>query len=183
MTRRLAVVAGGVALMIAGCGDRGTSRPFDQVHAAGPHAEPRVQPDGGTSVPTSTSTTVLIPPLVVERTTAPGRKSPTTTARASRNKPAETTPAPAASSGRYALASWYDAHTRRAADGSALTFAHRTMAKGTRVRFCHDGRCVTATCTDRGPYIPGRTFDLSREAFAAIAPLGAGVATVTWEEA
>jgi rare lipoprotein A len=38
------------------------------------------------------------------------------------------------------------------------------------------------TINDRGPFTGGRIIDLSKEAFAAIAPLGAGVCQVrlTW---
>jgi rare lipoprotein A len=86
-----------------------------------------------------------------------------------------------------ALASWYgDESGGRTASGApfnpaGLTFAHRSMAFGTRVRFCHGGRCVVATCTDRGPFAGGRSFDLSRGTFGAIAPLGSGVISVQWE--
>lgn len=79
---RPALAAVAAAAILTACNTHGTSRPFDTVHASGPHAEPRVQPDGGTSVPTTTSTTVLIPPLVVERV-----RATTTTARASRSYP------------------------------------------------------------------------------------------------
>ena len=91
------------------------------------------------------------------------------------------------SGGGTASVSWYGEGAGTASgerfDPNALTFANRTMPFGTRVTFCHDGRCVTARCNDRGPFVSGRTFDLSRAAFAAIAPLGAGVATVNWSYA
>lgn len=89
-----------------------------------------------------------------------------------------------------ARASWYGSESgSRTADGTAfdgsqMVFAHRTMRFGTMVRFCHAGACVVARCADRGPAAwTGKTFDLSRAAFGAIAPLGAGVVTVTWEAA
>lgn len=92
---------------------------------------------------------------------------------------------PATMEGTTASVSWYDLTGRRTASGEIMdasesTFAHKTMAFGTLVEFCKDGKCIVARCTDRGPYIAGRTFDLSRAAFEAIAPLGAGVATVSW---
>lgn len=68
-------------------------------------------------------------------------------------------------------------------DPDGFTFAHRSMPFGTLVEFCRGGRCVVARCTDRGPFIAGRTFDLSRAAFAALAPLGSGVVSVTWRRA
>ncbi len=67
-------------------------------------------------------------------------------------------------------------------DPSGLTFAHLRMPFGTKVKFCGPLGCVVARCTDRGPAAwTGKTFDLSEAAFARVAPLSAGVATVTWE--
>jgi rare lipoprotein A (peptidoglycan hydrolase) len=87
-----------------------------------------------------------------------------------------------------ARVSWYGdesgSHTANGErfDPSGLTFAHLSMPFGTQVRFCGPLGCVVATCTDRGPASwTGKTFDLSRGAFARVAPLSAGVATVTWE--
>ncbi len=89
--------------------------------------------------------------------------------------------------GATARVSWYGdesgSHTANGDryDPDGLTFAHRSMAFGTAVRFCRNGTCVVATCTDRGPAAwTGRDFDLSRATFAALAPLSAGVATVSW---
>jgi rare lipoprotein A len=88
--------------------------------------------------------------------------------------------------GQTAQASFYgDESGSRTASGEpfnpgAYTFANRTMRFGTVVEFCHGGRCVRARCNDRGPFVAGRTFDLSRATFAAIAPLGAGVISVSW---
>lgn len=89
--------------------------------------------------------------------------------------------------GPHALVSWYGAesgsHTANGDvyDPAGLTFAHRTMGFGTEVRFCGPLGCVVARATDRGPFVRGREFDLSRAAFASIAPLSAGVAEVAWE--
>jgi len=41
-----------------------------------------------------------------------------------------------------------------------LTVAHKTLPKGTRVQIRYNGKTVTATVTDRGPYVAGRTWDL-----------------------
>lgn len=82
--------------------------------------------------------------------------------------------------------SWYGAESGdRTAngepfDGSGLTFAHRSMPFGTMVEFCSGSSCVVARCNDRGPFIGGREFDLSAEAFARIAPPSAGVVWTTW---
>jgi len=71
------------------------------------------------------------------------------------------------------LASWYDA------DGAA----HRTYPFGTIVKVTNlaNNKYCEATITDRGPFIEGRIIDLSREAFAEIADLGAGVVEVKVE--
>src|SRR2546430_13571769 len=60
---------------------------------------------------------------------------------------------PARTARGIALVSWYgDESGSRTASGEhfdpgGLTFAHRTIRFGTRVRFCHAGRCVVAHCT------------------------------------
>jgi rare lipoprotein A len=97
-------------------------------------------------------------------------------------------PAPAGGAVNHGRASWY-ARGASTANGErfepdGLTYAHLSHAFGTMTRFCHAGRCVVARCNDRGPAAwTGRSVDLSRGAFAAIAPLGAGVVDVTWEAA
>jgi rare lipoprotein A (peptidoglycan hydrolase) len=40
--------------------------------------------------------------------------------------------------------------------------AHRTLPCGTLVTFRYNGRTVTAPVIDRGPYVAGRTWDLSK---------------------
>jgi rare lipoprotein A len=42
-----------------------------------------------------------------------------------------------------------------------VSVAHKTLACGTAVRFCYEGKCLVAPVTDRGPYVKGRSFDLS----------------------
>lgn len=76
-------------------------------------------------------------------------------------------------------ASWY------ASPFGAFTTAHRTLPKGTRLNVCalKSGRCVEVTVRDRGPFVAGRDLDLSKQAFAQIAPLSSGVAAVTWRTA
>lgn len=90
--------------------------------------------------------------------------------------------------GARAVASWYGDELRGSPtatgepfDPDGLTFAHRSMAFGTAVRFCGPLGCVVARCNDRGPFVGGRTFDLSRAAFAHIEILSAGTAEVSWE--
>jgi hypothetical protein len=63
-----------------------------------------------------------------------------------------------------ALASWYSDHGPGACDvgdvQEGYRFASLFLACGTQVRFCYMS-CVTATMSDHGPYISGRTFDLN----------------------
>ena len=70
------------------------------------------------------------------------------------------------------VASWYHR--------TGMVAAHRTLPFGTEVRVTNvaNGRSVTVVINDRGPYIDGRVIDLSDDAFAALAPLGAGTINV-----
>lgn len=74
---------------------------------------------------------------------------------------------------------------RRTASGTrfnahALTAAHRTLNFGTKVMVTNqaNGRSVEVTINDRGPYVRGRTIDLSKGAAKEIGMLGSGVARV-----
>lgn len=60
------------------------------------------------------------------------------------------------------------------------TFASLIVPCGARVEFCRAGACVTGTRTDSGPYIAGRSFDLSSEMASALGFTSAGVASVQW---
>lgn len=73
--------------------------------------------------------------------------------------------------GEVGYASYYGQrfHGRRTASGhpfdaSGSTAAHRTLPLGTEVSITNlaNGRVVTATITDRGPFIRGRIIDVSR---------------------
>jgi len=48
--------------------------------------------------------------------------------------------------------------------GTILGVAHRSLPCGTRVTFRNpkNGRTITVKVIDRGPYVAGRTWDLSR---------------------
>lgn len=61
-----------------------------------------------------------------------------------------------------------------------LSAAHRTLPFGTRVRVTNlrNGRSVNVVINDRGPFIAGRTIDLSRGAARVIGMIGQGVARV-----
>ncbi len=88
------------------------------------------------------------------------------------------------------MASWYGPpyHNRQAADGSvfdqnALTAAHRELPMGTVVRVTNlaTNQSVVVKVTDRGPFVVGRTLDLSLAAAKAIGVYRAGVAKVKVE--
>lgn len=68
-------------------------------------------------------------------------------------------------------------------DPNAMTAAHKTLPMNTRVKVTNPktGKTVVVRINDRGPYVGGRCLDLSRAAFAAIAPLSAGHTQVVWE--
>jgi rare lipoprotein A len=81
-------------------------------------------------------------------------------------------------------------HGLRAADGSrfnahGLTTAHRHLPFGTRLRVINpsNNKTVMVTVTDRGPFVPGRSLDLSYGAFARIASPSQGVARVCYSVA
>jgi resuscitation-promoting factor RpfB len=69
-------------------------------------------------------------------------------------------------------ASWYHR--------TGLVAAHPSLPFGTQVKVTKmaTGRTVVVVINDRGPYIGGRVIDLSDDAFARIAPLGAGAVPV-----
>ena len=74
---------------------------------------------------------------------------------------------------------------RRTASGRVFrqgdfTAAHRSWRFGTKVRVTNlrNGRDVVVTITDRGPYVRGRSLDLSVGAAQAIGATGSGVVSV-----
>jgi rare lipoprotein A len=98
--------------------------------------------------------------------------------------PGEGTPAGWTQTG---VASWYGEpfHGRRTASGEiydmeAMTCAHRTLPFGTRIRVQNldNGRSVTLTVNDRGPFVEGRIVDVSRRGARELGMLGPGTAQV-----
>lgn len=84
-------------------------------------------------------------------------------------------------------ASWYGGkfHGRLTANGerydmNELTAAHKTLPFGTKVKVTNsaNGKSVVVRINDRGPFVAGRTIDLSRGAATAVGMLGSGVAKV-----
>jgi rare lipoprotein A len=61
-----------------------------------------------------------------------------------------------------------------------MTAAHRRYKFGTllRVRHAETGRSIIVRINDRGPYIDGRSLDLSRGAAEAIGMIDEGIAAV-----
>jgi rare lipoprotein A (peptidoglycan hydrolase) len=83
-----------------------------------------------------------------------------------------------------AVASWYGPglYGNHLACGGTLEpttvgVAHKALPCGTKVRLCVR-RCVTVAVIDRGPYVGGRTFDLTAPVRDAVGM--AGVATVRY---
>lgn len=81
----------------------------------------------------------------------------------------------AAGPGVQVIASWYGPgfYGNRTACGQVYTpeilgVAHRTLPCGTMLRLEFGGRVVTVPVIDRGPFIAGRTLDLSNATRAAL---------------
>jgi rare lipoprotein A len=87
-------------------------------------------------------------------------------------------------SATYGLASYYSKGQMTANgerfNAQELTAAHRTLPFGTRVRVTslETGRSVTVRINDRGPFIRGRTLDISRAAAQSLGMIDRGVAKV-----
>jgi rare lipoprotein A (peptidoglycan hydrolase) len=92
-------------------------------------------------------------------------------------EPVTLTPAAAApSGGSIVIASWYGPgfYGNRTACGQLYTpqisgVAHKTLPCGTMLELEFRGRVVTVPVIDRGPFIAGRTLDLSNATRAALA--------------
>jgi rare lipoprotein A len=77
------------------------------------------------------------------------------------------------------VASWYnDAGNTACGYHAGLGVANRTLPCGTKVRFYHGGRTVTATVDDRGPFVGGRNWDLNQNTAAALGFGGVGTVWV-----
>jgi len=90
----------------------------------------------------------------------------------------------------YGWASWYGKpfHGRKTADGTVYdmggySVAHRTLKLGTFVRITsmRTGLSCIAVVNDRGPYIEGREWDLSRAVAKRIGAIRHGVIPVKAE--
>ena len=87
--------------------------------------------------------------------------------------------------GSHGIASYYWQGQQTASGArfnpSGMTAAHRSLPFGTRVLVTNrnNGRSVTVTINDRGPFIKGRIIDLSRGAAGVIGMTGSGLAPVS----
>lgn len=99
---------------------------------------------------------------------------------------------PSAGRSRVDVASWYGSwhHGRPTASGEAfhmhaLTAAHRSLPLGVCVEVAHlgNGRRVFVRVNDRGPYVPGRTIDLSYGAAQELGMVEDGLARVQVQRA
>jgi rare lipoprotein A (peptidoglycan hydrolase) len=88
---------------------------------------------------------------------------------------------------QFGTASWYGAafHLRQTASGEPfdmndLTAAHRFLPLNTVVRVTnlHNGKSVVVRINDRGPYVRGRTIDLSSYAAKQLGMRNSGLAPV-----
>ena len=87
-----------------------------------------------------------------------------------------------------ALASWYGHpyHGRSTANGetynmNAMTAAHPSLPFGTKLKVCSTKtrRCAVVRINDRGPFVNGRSIDLSKAAAQRIGVYSQGVGDVT----
>lgn len=60
-------------------------------------------------------------------------------------------------------------------DGSQMVAAHKTMKFGTKLRVTYQGRSVVVVVLDRGPFVRGRSLDLSTAAARKIGLTKSGV--------
>lgn len=68
-------------------------------------------------------------------------------------------------------------------DNSDFTAANRKLAFGTRVKITNlrTNKSVVVRVNDRGPFVKGRAFDLSKAAFEEIGSLQRGVIPIKYE--
>jgi rare lipoprotein A len=95
-----------------------------------------------------------------------------------------------AASGDTSIASAYGPglYGNRMACGGTLqqhtrAVAHRWLPCGTRVRICYAWRCIPGRIRDRGPFVRGRTLDLSEALVRALGYRDAwawGVRVIVW---
>lgn len=142
---------------------------------------------GAIATHAAAATRIRTPISPVVRAASPARAAVIGVA-AKTKSPAYAVRKPAA--GQIGVASWYgkalqDRPTAsgRPFDAHKLTAAHRTLPLNSRVRVVNltNGRSVKVTITDRGPYVRGRTIDLSAAAAKRIGMKKRGLTRVRIE--
>lgn len=97
---------------------------------------------------------------------------------------------PSEASGKQVRASWYGYETCskrkvcRTASGErfnqdGLTAAHKSLPFGTKVRVTYHARSIVVTINDRGPFIKGRSLDLSKGAARKLGCSGVCLVSMT----
>lgn len=93
-------------------------------------------------------------------------------------------------SSKTVQASWYGPgfHGRKTANGErfnmhSLTAAHKSLPFGTKLKVTcsQTGKSVVVRVNDRGPFKPGRSLDLSKEAAEQLGMVGRGITKVKYE--
>jgi len=90
-------------------------------------------------------------------------------------------------SGEWVRASWYgvESGNRTASgkrfDGTQWLVAHRTLPFGTKLRLTYQGRSVVVPVEDRGPFVAGRSLDLSAAVAAKLGTKAHGVVRLCME--
>jgi hypothetical protein len=107
-------------------------------------------------------------PIATEEPTPPPTPEPTPEPTPAPTPAVATLPLPEPPTGGIVIASWYGPgfYGNRTACGQVYTpeiigVAHRTLRCGTMLVLEYRGRTMTVPVIDRGPYIAGRTLDLS----------------------
>lgn len=95
---------------------------------------------------------------------------------------------PVEASSRIVTASWYGPgfHGNQMANGETFNMndktivAHKELEFGTKVTLLNpdNGKTLTVEVKDRGPFIDGRDFDLSKAAARVLGTIEQGVATL-----
>jgi len=151
-----------LALSLAAVSAAVQARDFDQ---SSTFAQANPAPTSGAAGPVATVEPVLIIPAPV----------PLPRLRAA---PRVSDGAPGSCAGQRVISAWYFVGKRTASgarfDPNGLTAAHRTFAFGTRLNVVNprNGKSVTVTVNDRGPFVRGVSLDLSRGAALAIGMRG-----------
>jgi peptidoglycan lytic transglycosylase len=141
--------------------------------------------------PGSLVTTEAVPPPAAETTRAPTRrvahsavhKRVAAIKKRKKVRFAAVKPTPETPDGR-GVASFYSTGVKTANGErfypNELTAAHRTLPFGTRLRVTDlaTGQSVTVRINDRGPYVAGRTVDLSQGAAESLGIVNRGIAKV-----